>query len=272
MEETFYYSIASGSTGNCSLYVTDNTAVLIDLGVSVRKLSSVLQRFSLKIDDLDAVLITHEHNDHIRGLNTFVKQHQVPLYASQITAENIVQRNAAARVLLRPFQSGEAFTIHGVKAETFATPHDTEDSVGYILSSKKHVLGYATDLGFMPHAIQKRLCGCDTVVLESNHDSYMLEVGPYPRYLKQRVSSARGHLSNFDCAQCAVELVRQGVRTLILAHLSEHNNTPMAAFRETKAALNAASLQCELYVSPKFEMDQPIYLQQREACACSPSA
>lgn len=260
MEQNCYFSIASGSSGNCSLYIAGNTRILIDLGVSVRRLTAALRRLGLTIDMLDAVLLTHEHIDHIKGLATFVKRHDVPVYATRGTAEVLLSKNPDAKKLLRPYWGGEAFTVGTVDVQSFLTPHDAAESVGYILRTHNHTFGFATDLGFLPAAVKKLLLGCDTVVLESNHDLDMLRTGPYPWPLKQRVGGSHGHLSNPDCAACAVELAESGTSTIILAHLSEHNNTPVTALRETRMALDAAGAVCDVYVAPKEEMEHPIQL------------
>ncbi|MBS6546501.1 MAG: MBL fold metallo-hydrolase [Butyricicoccus pullicaecorum] len=267
MEQNCYYSIASGSSGNCGLYIAGNTRILIDLGVSVRRLTAALRRLGLTIEMLDAVLLTHEHIDHVKGLATFAKRHTVPVYATKGTAEALLTKNPDAKKLLRSYWGGETFTIGTVDVQSFLTPHDAAESVGYILRTHRHTFGFATDLGFVPSAVEKLLLDCDAVVLESNHDLDMLRMGPYPWPLKQRVGGSHGHLSNPDCAACAVKLAEHGVHTILLAHLSEHNNTPVTALRETRAALDAAGLACEVYVAPKDEMEQPIRFQlEVQAC------
>lgn len=267
MQERFYYSIASGSSGNCGLYCAHGTKVLIDLGVSVRSLRQALAKLKLDIPDLDAVLITHEHIDHVKGLTTFVKKYDIPLYATRATTEALVRKQPLSEDNLRPFDAGMCLTVGQLAVRTFLTPHDAADSVGYVLEGQGSRFGFATDLGFMPGAVLEQLIGCDTVVLESNHDPYLLQTGAYPWPLKQRVSGPRGHLSNPDCAVSATELVKNGTRTLILAHLSENNNSPLLAFRETRQALDDAGVQCELYVAPREAMEQPLALHT-EAQAC----
>lgn len=270
--QNFYYSLASGSSGNCGLLALGGQYLLIDLGVSVRRLKSTLRGLNLAVEDLSAVVLTHEHIDHIKGLATFVKHYDIPVYASCGTAEAVLTKHPAARAQLRPFYSGASFQIESVCVRSFPTPHDAADSVGYIFEANGIRLGFATDLGFVPSPVREALTGCPTVVLESNHDIYMLETGPYPYPLKQRVGGPRGHLSNPDCASLAAALVRNGTRRLILAHLSEKNNTPGTAKLETEAALLAAGLTCELMVAPRDEMETPISLTAEEAFVCCPSA
>lgn len=271
--EPFYYSLASGSSGNCGLLCLGGTYILVDLGVSVRRLTALLSGLGLEISDLAAVLLTHEHIDHVKGLATFIKRHSVPLYTSIGTAEAVLEKFPQAQPHLRPFYSGAAFTIGGVKVTAFPTPHDAAESTGYCFEADGIRLGYATDLGFVPTPVRQALSGCGTVVLESNHDPELLRNGPYPYALQQRVAGPRGHLSNPDCARLAVELARTGTRRLILAHLSDKNNTPGHARLETEAALSAAGLSaCTVLVAPKDAMEEPVRLEREEACVCCPSA
>lgn len=267
-----YYGLASGSSGNCGLLVLDDTYLLIDLGISVRRLKGLLQKVHLRIEDLDAVLITHEHTDHIKGLATFIKNYQTPIYTTCGTAEVLIHKYPDIKEQLRPFYCGALFQIGCVKVHGFATPHDAADSVGYRFTTEHMSFGYLTDLGFVPTSIRESLLGCDALVLESNHDPDMLRDGPYPYHLQERVAGPRGHLSNFDCARFAVELVRSGAKQLILSHLSDKNNTPAMARMETEAALLAEKLHCSMIVAPKDEMEEPIALMRKEDAVCCPSA
>lgn len=258
----FYYSIASGSTGNCAVWRVGETAVLLDLGVSVRALTTALRRLEMKIEDLSAVLLTHEHTDHIKGMATFCKKYDIPVYASFGTTAAIQMKLPQAQRLLRPFASGESFAIDGLQVHSYATPHDAAESVCYRIDGGGHQLAYVTDVGYLPDAIQTAMVGCDTVVLESNHDVEMLRTGPYPMYLKQRIRGKYGHLCNEDCARMAARLVRSGTKRLILSHLSEKNNRPLTAYRATQYALEKQRLHCALYVAPRGAMEEPIAIAQ----------
>lgn len=271
MEEQFYFSIASGSTGNCGLYVCGQNRILMDLGVSVRRLRQALAKFSMDIPDLNAILLTHEHIDHAKGLATYCKKYTVPLYATYGTAQALIQKVPQCENLIHIIQDEQDFVAGNLQVTPFLTPHDAAESCGYRLRGKDTTFGYCTDLGFVPQAVQNQLVGCDTVVLESNHDPNMLMVGPYPYPLKQRVKGQYGHLSNPDCAALAAMLAEEGTSTLILAHLSEHNNTPLLAFQETKNALQEIGSHCELFVAPKNEMEEPILLGKTvEVRTCCP--
>lgn len=254
----FYYSIASGSSGNCAVWRVGATSILLDLGVSVRALTTALRRLEMKIEDLSAVLLTHEHADHIKGLATFCKKYDVPIYASFGTSAAIQMKLPQARRLLQPFAGGESFPVGDLEVHSYTTPHDAAESVCYRIDGGGHKLAYVTDVGYLPDEIQDAMTGCDTVVLESNHDVEMLRTGPYPMYLKQRIRGKYGHLCNEDCARTAAELVKNGTKRLILSHLSEKNNRPLTAYRATQYALEKSSLYCDLYVAPRGAMEEPV--------------
>lgn len=264
---SFYYSVASGSSGNCAVWRAGDTSVLIDIGVSVRALTRALQTIDMEIADLSAVVLTHEHTDHIKGLATFVKKYDIPVYATFGTAAAILQKLPQAKKNLQLFAGGETFDINGLHVQSMPIPHDAAEPVAYRIDGGGHRLGYVTDVGFLPEELAHTIAGCDTIVLESNHDVEMLRTGPYPMYLKQRIRSRHGHLSNEDCARGAAALVQAGARQLVLAHLSDKNNNPLTALRTTQRALHG--IQCELYVAPRGAMEQPLALPAREDMQCS---
>ncbi len=263
---SFYYSVASGSSGNCAVWCAGKTTVLIDIGVSVRALTRSLAGIGMEIGDLSAILLTHEHTDHIKGLATFTKKYDVPVYATFGTAAAILQKLPQAQKNLRTFAGGEQFDVGGLHVQSMPIPHDAAEPVAYRIDGAGHHLGYVTDVGFMPEEIEHTIEGCDTVVLESNHDVDMLRTGPYPMYLKQRIRGRYGHLSNDDCARGAAALVKSGTRQLVLAHLSEKNNNPLTALRCTQRALRG--LSCDLYVAPRGAMEQPILMPEEEEIQC----
>ena len=229
MAEHFYYSIASGSSGNCGLYMADGTAILIDLGVSLRRITTALKALSLTLEDISAV----EYADR-----------------------------------LNVFDSGERFWVRDVDVVPFPTPHDAAESTGYIFEHGGSRFGFATDLGFVPRDAAEFLRGCEMVVLESNHDPHMLQAGPYPYSLKMRVAGPSGHLSNPDCAVFAADLVKSGTRTLVLAHLSEKNNMPELARQQTLSALRGLPA-CEVLVAPKEHMEHPVSFGEEKLCSLS---
>ncbi len=258
----FYYSAASGSTGNCGIWQADGTNILLDLGVSVRALTKSLKELELVPEDLSAVLLTHEHADHIKGMATFCKKFDIPVYATFGTAAAIQMKLPQAKRLLHPFAGGESFAVGGLKVTSCQTPHDAADSVCYCIEGGGHRFAYVTDLGYITDEIRRAMTGCDTVVLESNHDVELLRTGPYPMYLKERIRGRYGHLCNEECAETAVYLAKNGTRRIILSHLSEKNNRPLTAYRASRYALEKARVDCELYVAPKGAMEQPILLEE----------
>ena len=266
MAKRYYYSIASGSSGNCGLYMAEGTAILIDLGVSLRKITTALAGLGLSLADISAVLLTHEHIDHVKGLPMLTKKTQIPVFASRGTAEALAQKDPLCRDRLNVFDAGADFWVKDVAVYSFETPHDAANSVGYILEQKDTRFGYATDLGFVPRDAAELLRGCEMVVLESNHDPHMLQAGPYPYTLKMRVAGPTGHLSNPDCAVFAADLVKNGTKTLILAHLSEKNNMPELALQQTRAALCGLP-ECEVYVASSDCMAEPIVFGEEEVCS-----
>ncbi len=262
----YYYSIASGSKGNCSLICCGGSRFLIDMGVSVRSLKKSLAGLGLEIGGLTGILLTHAHSDHIKGLETLIKNYEIPLYASVGTAWEICEKLPAAQGKISEFLAGSRFGLEQTEIQSVRTPHDCQESVGYVFSWRGGRLGFATDLGFMPSTVEEELLGCDTVVLESNHDLDMLAWGPYPEHLKARIRGNRGHLSNEDCAACACDLVRSGTRNLILAHLSETNNRPELARQVTAQRLAKENLQCQVTVAPVKAMEQPLLLEGGAPC------
>ena len=266
MAEHYYYSIASGSSGNCGLYMADGTAILIDLGVSLRRITTALKALSLTLEDISAVVLTHEHIDHVKGLPMFLKKAKAPVFATRGTAEAFEEKNPEYADRLNIFDSGERFWVRDVDVVPFPTPHDAAESTGYIFEHGGSRFGFATDLGFVPRDAAELLRGCEMVVLESNHDPHMLQAGPYPYSLKMRVAGPSGHLSNPDCAVFAADLVKNGTRTLVLAHLSEKNNMPELARQQTLSALRGLPA-CEGLVAPKESASRRATAWSRRSCS-----
>ena len=228
---------ASGSSGNCLLLSGGRTNILIDAGISTRRLASLLGECSLTLQDIGGVLITHEHSDHISGLKTLLRHCDCQVYAPRTVASRLrgMLPEIDGRLVVIPV--GEDFSIASLTVRAFHTPHDTPESVGYRVSCGG-VFAIATDMGCVTDEIRENLRGADAVLIESNHDEDMLRFGPYPAMLKRRILSDHGHLSNENCAALARELAESGTRTIILGHLSRQNNTPALARRAAEAALD----------------------------------
>lgn len=243
------------------MLISGDTKILIDFGISVMKLRRNLQELGMEISDLSAVLLTHEHVDHVKGVKTFVKRYDIPIYATFGTASAIYRTVPEANGHIVEFYGDETLRIADISVETFLTPHDAEESVGFVFRGSGLHFGYVTDLGFVPSSIEKKLDGCVTALLESNHDVYMLQTGPYPYYLKQRVRGARGHLSNDDCACLASALAKKGTKRFILAHLSETNNEPYLAQSTCLEAVRVENPECEVHVLPAVGELRPYDLE-----------
>lgn len=266
--QNFYYSLASGSSGNCAVWSAGGTAVLIDAGISFRAINQGLSAAGLAFSDLSAVLLTHEHTDHIKALATMLKKSDIPIHATFGTSAAILQKLPAAEKNLVPFAGGERFSVGGLGVQSMPSPHDAAEPVCYRIDGGGTSLGYATDLGYLPSTIRSRLLGCETIVLESNHDVDMLRDGPYPWHLKERIRGTRGHLSNEDCAEAASQFAMNGTRRFILSHLSDKNNTPLTALHTTEASLQRGRLHCEVIVAPRARMEQPVFIEE-EVAPCS---
>ncbi len=227
--------LASGSTGNAAFLATSKTRILIDAGLSVRDLTRRLAEIGEKPEDIDAVLITHEHSDHVAGLPRFIRWREkakkpVRVFASRLTTPLIDWEIDPAKSECPPpvetFQAGSGWTVGNIAVQSFTIPHDAIDPVGFCFYAEGIKIGIATDLGYVPDSLKVHLRRVQILLLESNHDLDMLKVGPYPWSVKQRVMGRNGHLSNAVTCDYLENDLDGGVQTLIMGHLSEHNNHP----------------------------------------------
>ncbi len=239
---------ASSSEGNCLLVSHENTNILIDAGISARRIASALTQAGVSTESIGGVLITHEHSDHIMGLKTLLKKNYIPLYAPHTVANRLIGMLPEAAVCMHIIPVGDEFSIGGVCVRAFHTSHDTDESVGYRLSSTGASFAVATDTGCVTEEISSALSGVNTVLIEANHDEQRLLDGPYPVFLKKRILSDRGHLSNTHCAELAKLLAESGTRRIVLGHLSRTNNTPALALGAVGEALSG--LETELLCAP----------------------
>ena len=240
-------TFASGSSGNCALLTMDGVHILLDAGISCRRICENLSLSGVQPGGLAAVLITHEHSDHIAGLATLLKRCAAPVCAPRAVAGYLNRTVAGVAVRLRVVTPGEDFDVGGLAVRCFPTSHDTAQSVGWRVEGA-HSFALATDTGCVTPEVEAGLMGAETVLIEANHDVDMLLSGPYPWYLKRRILSERGHLSNADCAALAVRLAEGGTRQILLGHLSRENNSPARAFETVSAALGSRDVG--LYVAP----------------------
>jgi phosphoribosyl 1,2-cyclic phosphodiesterase len=234
--------LASGSTGNAVLIEMGGRKLLIDAGISNRRIERGLTAAGIQIADLDGVLITHEHSDHIKGIQVLVKRHHLPVYARPATWAAMPGQDKIPRELRR--ELGESLDMGGLKIVPFPISHDAVDPVGFCFYYKNIKWVLATDLGIVTRGVAEALAYADVAILESNHDLEMLKTGPYPSFLKQRIKGKQGHLSNHDAGQILAHIPRQRAMQVFLAHLSQQNNHPQLAERTVSDVL--CSCGCEV--------------------------
>lgn len=228
--------LGSGSKGNCTLVESGTTRILVDAGFSGKEIVKRLEMIARPPESLNAILVTHEHNDHINGVGVLSRRFGLPVFANPGThgaAGNKVGK-LSARL---EFQTGECFAVDGLQIHPFSVSHDTVDPVGFVFNDGSRRLGYCTDTGKITKLISHHLGRCHALILEANHDVEMLRQGPYPLPLQQRVLSKKGHLSNIDAVDFALQLAENGLRYLVLAHLSEVNNHPDVVTRAVEDIL-----------------------------------
>ena len=230
-------TIASGSSGNCTLVSENGTHVLIDAGISMRRIRANLAELGLGPESLAGLLVTHDHSDHISGLPMLEKHFPIPVYAPPAVARLLRGSIPGIDERLHEVTPGEDVALGALCVRAFHTPHDALESVGYRLEGES-VFALATDIGHVTEEVEAALSGADAVVIEANHDPDMLKSGPYPYYLKKRILSPNGHLSNGECAGLCARLAGSGTRYMILGHLSRENNTPEAAFAAVSSAVS----------------------------------
>jgi len=235
------FMLGSGSRGNSTLIRSHEAAILIDAGLSARQIALRMASGGHDPAALSAILVTHEHRDHIAGVGVFTRRYPTVVMGNDATL------TAAAPCLdgvpHETFTTGEEITVGPFTIRTFAIPHDAAAPVGMTIAVDGHTIGYATDLGHVPVPVLRALEGAELVILESNHDRDLLRTGPYPRFVKDRIASESGHLENGIAAGVAVHLAGHGTRRFILAHLSETNNTPARARTAVVDALQEAGIE-----------------------------
>lgn len=232
------YPLFSSSKGNATFIGTPKGGVLIDAGVTYRRLCMGLERCGLSLSAIQGVFITHDHSDHVRGLKTLTERLTVPIYGQGKTLRNLIDHDAIAlRANLQEIGAA-SIQVADVSLNAFVTPHDTVQSCGYrIAMPDGKICAVCTDLGYVTRGVEEALNGCDLVLLEANYDEDLLREGKYPPYVKERILSKVGHLSNTDCAAQAKKLVQSGTTRLILGHLSQENNRPHLAEQAVVSAL-----------------------------------
>ncbi len=228
------YSIASGSSGNCIYLGEENGGILIDAGISRKRIVTGLERKGLSLDDIKAIFITHEHSDHISGLGPVLRKNPIPVYATADTVSAIWEKtnmNNISPELFHSIRPEEEIEAGEMLVRPFSISHDAVDPVCYTVEKQGKRAAVATDMGCFDDTIIRVLGQCDSVLIEANHDINMLQVGPYPYSLKMRILGNKGHLSNTSCADLIKEILHKDLKHLVLGHLSRENNFPQLAYR-----------------------------------------
>ncbi len=221
-------NLASGSSGNSTLLWTDETAILVDAGLSALQIRRRVEASGLEIEDIEAILISHEHIDHIRGIERLSKRYGIRVYANEGTWLGI-RKDVENRGMLK-----DEMVFGDIRITGFPVPHDANDPVGFQVMHDGNKAVVVTDVGHPTKYLKNALEESSVIIIESNHDVDLLKNGPYPYYLKQRILGPEGHLSNEDCGKVLGEVINEDTVAVMLAHLSEHNNKPELAERTVK--------------------------------------
>lgn len=243
--------LASGSGGNAVLVRSGDDGVLLDAGLTCRETLRRLHEAGVGVTPVDALFLSHGHNDHVSGALAVARRLKLPVYASRGTAREA--RSLAALPELSLFRCYEAVEVGELTVCPFPVPHDADEPVGFTVTDGRVRVGVATDLGSVTLAVLEALAQCDVVVIESNHDSQMLASGPYPAFLKRRIMGPHGHLSNDDACALIDSVYHAGLRHLVLAHLSRTNNTPELSRETALRALGTRVSSVEVHVGMQFQ-------------------
>jgi len=231
--------LASGSKGNAIYIAGNTTSILVDAGLSGAAIERRLESKGLHPENLDAILVTHEHFDHVHGAGILARRYGLPVYISPDTMKSASHQLGNIDDL-HFFKCGKSFNINELSIHPFPISHDAKDPAGITIQTDQKKIGIATDLGIATSVVRENLKGCTALILEANHDPAMLAEGPYPWHLKQRVKSRVGHLSNEEAKNLLMEIQHSGLTQVILAHLSQQNNTPEKAMQTVGQALNSS--------------------------------
>lgn len=263
---TTVHTLASGSSGNALLLSCGDTHILLDAGISCRRITKALQELQLSPQDIDMVLITHTHTDHISGLQVLLKHTDFPVRASGRTCRELEYRMAGIWDRLDAIELCQPFVYRDCAITPFPIAHDAPGSCGYRIDTPDGSIGLMTDTGYVTEEAADILPGVNLVFLEANHDIEALRSGPYPYYLKQRILGNEGHLCNEDAARFAVTLAESGASEIVLSHLSQENNTPAMARNAVEIALSAAGLAPTLSVAPRDTLSEAHIVCRRAVC------
>lgn len=220
-----YSILASGSTGNSFFVATEQVRLLVDVGLSAKRIEGLLREIGEDPATLNGILITHEHIDHIRGLSVLARRYQLPIYTNHATWQAITRMTKDLDdSLVQTFQVGESHQLGDVRVESFGISHDAVEPMGFTFTQQEKKISYVTDLGYVSEKIKEHIYNSDVLVMEANHDVGMLRMGRYPWSLKRRILGDSGHLSNEACADALIDVIGKATKSVYLAHLSKENN------------------------------------------------
>ena len=261
---TTIHTLASGSSGNALVLSWEGGCILVDAGISCRRIRQSLLALGLDLPSLDAICVTHTHSDHISGLQTLLKRTDCPVFASAPAGRDLLRRLVLLEDRLR--EAAGTFFVGDCAVTPFPTSHDSPGARGYRFDTPDGGFGLLTDSGVVTPEAEAVLPGVALAVLEANHDVETLRSGPYPYFLKKRILGPEGHLPNEEAAAFAVTLARAGAREIVLAHLSRENNTPAMALRAVETALSAAGLRPRLSAAPRDSLGGACVLEGGTVC------
>jgi phosphoribosyl 1,2-cyclic phosphodiesterase len=250
--------LASGSKGNCIYLGTDQKKILIDAGISTKSVRTKLAEINVALEDIDAILITHDHGDHIQGLKVMAYNMGIPIFANHETAKGIVDHFHDCPKF-KIFSTGETFEFGDLEIHPFSIQHDTLDPVAFTIKTGSLKLGFCADLGFVTSLVRNQLKNCDYLYVEANHEPSMVHASPRPMVYKQRVLSRSGHLSNEDCGALLAEIAHGNLKHVHLAHLSSECNSPDVALSVIKNILEKNGINLDLCIAPQDKVSKPIY-------------
>lgn len=253
-------SIASGSSGNCIFVGSDKTNLLVDAGISAKRIENGLNRIDIKPDTIQGILVTHEHTDHVSGLGVMARRYHIPIYATYETAMALRRIKSLGQIseeLFHYVEPDKIFAINDISIEPFSTSHDASNPVCYTMQIDGRKVGIATDLGKFDDYTVSKLGDSDLLMIEANHDINMLLVGKYPYYLKQRILGDRGHLSNDSSASLISKLISKKKQHIILAHLSKENNYEELAYETVLCELTRLGISSKDFTLSVAHRDVP---------------
>ncbi|MEM8628592.1 MAG: MBL fold metallo-hydrolase [Chlamydiota bacterium] len=258
-----FFPLASGSKGNALLIASKETRLLIDAGISTKRLRAALTQYGFSLEEIEGVVVTHEHHDHIAGLRLLQEKWGIPIFCNLSTAKEICHRFGGFPFKCKIFSTGEAFSYKDFSIDPFSISHDTLDPVALRVNVCNHTIGICTDLGFVSSLVERKLRLCDIVYLESNHDPELVQKSKRPSTYKVRVLGNQGHLSNASCANLLGKIYHPGMRAIYLAHLSSECNTHELAVNTTHSFLSNQGVDIPIIVAQQDEPSTPLFFANR---------